>query len=97
MDERPPTGAWNVPSPRKNVVVLFGGVGTPPPTVAVIVATLEAAMGVLKVWMPVNVFAASVRAIVAEVEGNVIVVVSVPANVSELLNVNVFPATPVRV
>jgi hypothetical protein len=31
----PPVGIANVPSPRRNVVVLFGGVGTAPPTVAV--------------------------------------------------------------
>lgn len=34
----PPEGAAKVPSPRKKVVVLFGGVGTRPPTVDVIVA-----------------------------------------------------------
>ncbi len=67
----PPDGAANVPSPRRKVVVLFGGVGTPPPTVAVIVATLPVAIGVLKVWTPVNVLAASVLAIAAEVVGNV--------------------------
>ena len=39
-------GAAKVPSHLKNVVVLLGGVGTPPPTVAVIVATLVAAIGV---------------------------------------------------
>src|SRR6187402_1934553 len=33
----PPAGAANVPSPRKNVVVLLGGVGTAPPAVAVII------------------------------------------------------------
>jgi hypothetical protein len=32
----PPAGVANVPSPLKKVVVLFGGVGTAPPTVAVI-------------------------------------------------------------
>ena len=37
----PPAGAANVPSPLKNVVVLFGGVGTAPPTVAVIVGRSE--------------------------------------------------------
>jgi hypothetical protein len=34
-------GSANVPSPRRNVVVLFGGVGTAPPTVAVIVGRSE--------------------------------------------------------
>lgn len=57
-----PVGAANVPSHLKNVVVLFGGVGTPPPTVAVIVAILPAAIGVENVCIPVKVFAASVRA-----------------------------------
>lgn len=77
-------GAANVPSPRRNVVVLLGGVGTPPPTVAVIVATLPVAIGVLKVWMPVNVFAASVLAMLALVVGNVIVVAFVPVRVMPL-------------
>jgi hypothetical protein len=53
--------------------------------------------GEVIVCTPVNVFAASVRAIVAEVEGNVIVVESVPSNVILLLNVRVLPATPVSV
>jgi len=37
----PPDGVANMPSPRKNVVVLFGGVGTAPPTVAVIAGRSE--------------------------------------------------------
>jgi hypothetical protein len=45
---------------------------------------------------PVNVFAASVRAIVADVVGNVIIVESVPENVSELLAVIDFPAATVN-
>lgn len=57
-----PAGAAKVPSPRRNVVVLFGGVGTHPPTVAVIVATEVEAIGVEKVCTPVKVFEASVRA-----------------------------------
>src|ERR1700730_6430663 len=36
-----PTTAANVPSPRRNVVVLLGGVGTNPPVVAVIVAQVN--------------------------------------------------------
>lgn len=44
----------------------------------------------MKVW------AASVRAIVAVVEGNVIVVESVPAKVIELLTVRVLPAAMVN-
>ena len=44
-----------------------------------------------------NVCAASVRAMVAVVLGNVIVVESVPVRVIELLNVRVFPEAPVRV
>lgn len=67
----------NVPSPRKNVVVLFGGVGTHPHTVAVIVATLHAAIGVENVCIPVNVFAASMRATVKLASGRVIVLAAV--------------------
>ena len=44
----------------------------------------DANTGEVIVCTPVNVFAASVLAIVAEVEGKVIVVPSVPAKVSEL-------------
>lgn len=44
------------------MVVLFGGVGTHHQTVAVIVATLPAAIGVENVCTPVKVLAASVRA-----------------------------------
>ena len=47
--------------------------------------------------MPVNVCAASVRAIDALVDGNVIVVASVPANVTELLAVSVLPLAIVNV
>ena len=47
--------------------------------------------GEVMVWTPVNVFAASVRANVALVVGNVMVVPSVPANVNELLTVNDLP------
>ena len=47
-----PAGVAKVPSPRKKVVVLFGGVGTPPPTVADIDATLAVAIGVLNVLAP---------------------------------------------
>lgn len=52
-------GAAKVPSPRKNVVVLFGGVGTAPPTVAVItgrsapVAIVSAPVVVVLFKMPV--------------------------------------------
>ena len=55
-------GVANVPSHLKNVVVLFGGVGTHPHTVEVIVATLVAAIGVENVCTHVKVFAESVRA-----------------------------------
>ncbi len=47
--------------------------------------------------MPVKVWAASVRAMVASVLGKVIVVASVPANVIELLTVTVFPSAIVKV
>ena len=50
-----------------------------------------------KVCVPVKVWAASVRAMVADVPGNVIVVESVPAKVIELLRVSVFPSTPAKV
>jgi hypothetical protein len=50
-----------------------------------------------KVSMPVNEFAASVRAIVAFVVGNVIVVESVPARVSVFVKSSVFAAVPVSV
>lgn len=66
-----PPGAAKVPSHLKKVVVLFGGVGTPPQTVAVIVATLPVAIGVENVCTHVNVWAASVRAIVALASGRV--------------------------
>jgi len=49
------------------------------------------------VCVPVNVCTASVRAIVADVEGNVIVVLSVPARVSVLEAVNVFPSATASV
>ena len=49
------------------------------------------------VCVPVNVCAASVRAMVALVPGNVIVVPSVPAKVRVLLNVSVLAAAPVKV
>lgn len=49
------TGVAKVPSPLKKVVVLFGGVGTHPPTVAVIVATLPVAIGVENVCTHVKV------------------------------------------
>ena len=51
----------------------------------------------LKVCVPVNVCAASVRAIVASVDGNVIVLPSVPARVKLLFDVSVFPSAMVRV
>ena len=53
--------------------------------------------GEVIVCTPVNVFAASVRAIVADVVGNVIVVPSVPASVSELFAVNVLRAPSVNI
>lgn len=92
-----PLGAAKVPSHLKNVVVLFGGVGTHPPTVAVIVATLPVAIGVEKVCTHVKVCAESVRAILALVVGNVIVVLSVPARVSVLFTVTVLLSAIVRV
>lgn len=78
------------------MVVLFGGVGTPPPTVAVIVATDPDAIGVLNVCTPVKVLAASVRAMVAVVVGNVYVCPAVPVYVLDPV-VNVLPFTVVGV
>ena len=49
------------------------------------------------VCLPVNVCAASVRAIVASVAGNVIVLPSVPTSVKLLLAVNVLPSAIVKV
>jgi len=51
----------------------------------------------LKPCVPTNVLAASVRAMVALVVGNVIVVLSVPANVNVLLMVATFPDAIARV
>jgi len=50
-----------------------------------------------KVCTPVKVLAASVLAMVADVVGNVMVVLSVPARVTELLQVKVLPAAIVKV
>ena len=58
---------------------------------------IEPAIGELKVWVPVNVCAASVLAIVALVEGNVMVVASVPARVKLLFAARVFPSAIVKV
>lgn len=54
-------------------------------------------IGPLNVCVPVNVCAASVRAIVALVDGNVMVVESVPAKVNEWLTVNVLADASVSV
>lgn len=53
--------------------------------------------GDVKVFTPVKVCPASVLAIVADVDGKVSVVPSVPANVSELFAVKVFPSSIVSV
>lgn len=60
-------------------------------TVLFVVTTWE------KVWVPVKVWAASVRAIVAEVVGNVITVESVPDSVSVFVTANVFKLVSVSV
>ena len=71
--------------------------------IGTVAALLEAAMALLvvticeKVCVPVKVWAASVRAIVADVLGNVIVVESVPASVMLLLTVKVLPSVPAKV
>ncbi len=61
------------------------------------VTRLVVILGEVIVCTPVKVLAASVLAIVAEVDGNVIVVLSVPASVIELLAVRVFPSRMVKV
>ncbi len=77
------------------LLILFERVTVPALEVTVMVA------GVVRicanVWMPVKVCAASVRAIVALVEGKVIVVASVPASVSVLFTAAVFPFAIVSV
>ena len=54
-------------------------------------------IGPLNVCVPINVCAASVRAIDALVDGNVMVVESVPAKVNEWLTANVLPEPSVSV
>lgn len=62
-----------------------------------LVPPLTSAIAVLKVWTPVKVCAASVRAIVAVVVGNVMVVLSVPASVRVLLAAKVLALVIVSV
>ena len=64
---------------------------------ASVVMTAVVSAGEVIVWTPVNVLAASVLAIVADVVGNVIVVESVPARVMELFAVNVLALATVKV
>ena len=49
-----PAGVANVPSPRRKVVVLFGGVGTAPPTVEVIVGKSAPVAALIAVPLPFN-------------------------------------------
>ncbi len=65
-------------------------VSVPVPVVNVLPFTVVATSAPM-VCVPVKVLAASVRAIVADVEGNVITVLSVPASVRVLLAVKVLP------
>jgi hypothetical protein len=53
--------------------------------------------GEVMVWTPVNVCPASVRAMVAEVLGKVMVVESVPSRVKVFKKLRVLPAVPVKV
>lgn len=82
--------ATHVPSPLTHVEI-----GRPVQLVRVplegVPSTGVVKFGDVIVWTPVNVFAASVLARVAEVDGNVIVVASVPAKVRELLIATFFP------
>ena len=61
------------------------------------VVILVVTSGEVKFCTPVNVCPASVRAIVALVLGNVIVVLSVPSKVRVLFIVKVFPSVPAKV
>lgn len=65
--------------------------------VAEVVIAGVVSAGEVIVCTPVKVFAASVRAIVALVVGNVITVLSVPLKVRVLVKFRVFPAVPVSV
>jgi hypothetical protein len=53
--------------------------------------------GEVIVWTPVNVCPASVLAMVAEVDGKVMVVESVPSRVKDFKKLSVLAAVPVRV
>lgn len=83
-------------------VVAFPVLVTSPVRFALVVTVaalpeIEPAMVALKVCVPVNVWAASVRAMVASVDGKVIVFPSVPARVKLLFAVRVFPSAMVKV
>ena len=76
-----------------NLVIICVMLTAPAPDKACAVPTV----GPLNVCVPVNVCAASVRAIVAFVVGNVMVVASVPASVRLWLTAKVFPDPRVKV
>lgn len=85
-----------------SVVTLLPELVTSPDIFALVVTVaafpvIEPAIGELKVCVPVKVCAASVLAMLASVEGNVMVFPSVPAKVKLLFAVRVFPSAMVSV
>ena len=66
-----------------------------PVPVVIVLPLIDVAVRAPNACVPVNVCPASVRATLALVPGNVIVVPSVPASVSELLSVSTFPETTI--
>ena len=84
------------------IVVAFPTLVIGPVKLALVVTVaafpvIEPAIVELKVCVPVKVWSASVLAIVASVDGKVIVFPSVPANTIELLAVKVLPSAIVKV
>ena len=71
-----PAGSAKVPSPRKKSVVLFGGVGTAPPTVAVITGKSEFTAALIAVPFPSNTPVIDVDNVIAGVD---VAVATVPA------------------
>lgn len=72
----PLEGAANVPSPRRNVVVLFGGVGTAPPTVDDMAGKSMLAAALSAVPFPFN---NPVMVVLRVMTGAVLGVATVPA------------------
>jgi hypothetical protein len=81
---------------RVTRVLAVAALATPEPVASPVIAGVVSA-GEVIVCTPVKVCPASVRAMVAEVDGKVMVVLSVPVRVMELLAVNVLPAAMFKV